>query len=118
MRIACGSKWNCNAPVDLINHRRRGGSRLCKIKLKIYRRSTECCTHRACTVLKGSCSKDLIICRNVLIYFDKATQKELVSRYAELLAPNGCLMLGHSENLSAEKDLFNAIGRTTYRKNG
>lgn len=59
---------------------------------------------------------DLIICRNVLIYFDKPTQKELVSRYAELLTPNGCLMLGHSENLSAEKNTFEAIGRTTYRK--
>ncbi|WP_196137324.1 protein-glutamate O-methyltransferase CheR [Aliikangiella sp. G2MR2-5] len=59
---------------------------------------------------------DLIICRNVLIYFDKPTQKELVSRYENLLKSNGCLMLGHSENLSAAKNVFSAIGRTTYRK--
>ncbi|MCW8878780.1 MAG: protein-glutamate O-methyltransferase CheR [Kangiellaceae bacterium] len=59
---------------------------------------------------------DLIICRNVLIYFDKPTQQSLVRRFNELLADDGCLILGHSENLSAEKGLFTAIGRTIYRK--
>ncbi len=59
---------------------------------------------------------DLIICRNVFIYFDKETQSELVNRYSELLSENGCLILGHSENLSANKKLFNLIGKTIYRK--
>lgn len=59
---------------------------------------------------------DLIICRNVLIYFDKPTQQSLVRRFNQLLGENGCLILGHSENLSAEKELFSAIGRTIYRK--
>ena len=59
---------------------------------------------------------DLIICRNVLIYFDKPTQQSLVRRFNELLADDGCLILGHSENLSAEKEMFTAIGRTIYRK--
>lgn len=59
---------------------------------------------------------DLIICRNVLIYFDKPTQQSLVRRFRDLLADDGCLILGHSENLSAEKELFTAIGRTIYRK--
>jgi len=61
---------------------------------------------------------DLIICRNVLIYFDKPTQRDLVSRFHQLLGPNGCLMLGHSENLSANRKLFKPLGRTTYRKTG
>lgn len=61
---------------------------------------------------------DLIICRNVLIYFDKPTQQHLVERFAELLPPNGCLMLGHSENLSITKKLLNPIGKTIYRKVG
>ena len=61
---------------------------------------------------------DLIICRNVLIYFDKPTQRDLVSRFYQLLAPNGCLMLGHSENLSANRNMFNPLGKTIYRKVG
>ncbi len=59
---------------------------------------------------------DLIICRNVLIYFDKPTQQNLVERYSELLCSNGCLMLGHSENLSANKNTFSSIGKTIFRK--
>ncbi len=59
---------------------------------------------------------ELIICRNVLIYFDKSTQIDLVSRFAELLSDNGCLMLGHSENLSTGRSIFQPIGRTIYRK--
>lgn len=59
---------------------------------------------------------DLIICRNVLIYFDKPTQQKLVNRFSELLGENGCLILGHSENLSANKLIFKALGKTIYRK--
>ncbi|MDH5630051.1 MAG: protein-glutamate O-methyltransferase CheR [Gammaproteobacteria bacterium] len=59
---------------------------------------------------------DLVICRNVLIYFDKPTQKRLVERFTELIRPGGCLMLGHSENLSADKAALKAIGKTIYRK--
>jgi len=59
---------------------------------------------------------DLIICRNVLIYFDKPTQEALVERYHGLLTENGCLMLGHSENLSANKNIFDPLGKTIYRK--
>ena len=59
---------------------------------------------------------DVIVCRNVLIYFDKPTQEKLVRRYAELLTPNGCLILGHSENLSANKTIFKSVGQTIYRK--
>ncbi|MET1255053.1 protein-glutamate O-methyltransferase CheR [Aliikangiella sp. GXAS 311] len=59
---------------------------------------------------------DLIICRNVLIYFDKPTQVKLVERFGELLSKNGCLILGHSENLSANKSTFHSIGKTIFRK--
>lgn len=59
---------------------------------------------------------DLIICRNVLIYFDKTTQKKLVQRFSELLTKGGCLILGHSENLSANKNVFKSLGKTIYRK--
>ena len=43
---------------------------------------------------------DLILCRNVAIYFDAATQAEIWSRFAALLRPDGRLYIGHSERLS------------------
>ena len=59
---------------------------------------------------------DVIFCRNVIIYFDKATQQELFSRYYELLAPGGVLFLGHSENLGNYQQYFDNVGRTIFRK--
>lgn len=41
---------------------------------------------------------DVIFCRNVLIYFDKKTQKAVVERLASHLRPGGFLILGHSES--------------------
>ena len=60
----------------------------------------------------------LIICRNVLIYFDKPTQEKLVRRYYDLLEPGGCLILGHSESLGNNRDLFDNLGKTIFRKLG
>jgi chemotaxis protein methyltransferase CheR len=42
---------------------------------------------------------DAIFCRNVVIYFDKDTQRKLFNRYAEFLKPEGWLFIGHSESL-------------------
>ncbi len=59
---------------------------------------------------------DFIFCRNVVIYFDTPTQKQLFNRYAEVLKPNGHLFIGHSENLNKVSDRFNNLGRTIYCK--
>ena len=59
---------------------------------------------------------DVIFCRNVIIYFDKATQQDLFARYYDMLAPGGLLMLGHSENLGAYQRYFENVGRTIFRK--
>jgi chemotaxis protein methyltransferase CheR len=59
---------------------------------------------------------DVIFCRNVVIYFDKATQRQLFDRYAEILKPDGWLFIGHSESLLNVTDRFDLIGRTTYRR--
>ena len=42
---------------------------------------------------------DAIFCRNVVIYFDKDTQRELFARVAQLQRPGDLLFLGHSESL-------------------
>lgn len=45
-------------------------------------------------------SFDLILCRNVFIYFDKSTIKKITANFLKLLNPNGYLMVGVSESLS------------------
>ncbi len=60
---------------------------------------------------------DFIFCRNVVIYFDKPTQRILFDRYANLLAPNAHLFIGHSESLNNVSDRFKLLGQTIYKKN-
>ena len=59
---------------------------------------------------------DVIFCRNVVIYFDKPTQARLFDRYADLLKPDGWLMVGHSESLLNVTDRFKLIDRTVYSR--
>jgi chemotaxis protein methyltransferase CheR len=56
-----------------------------------------------------------VFCRNVMIYFDKPTQYEVLRRIAPLLGPNGVLYAGHSESFGHAADLVTPCGRTTYR---
>ena len=59
---------------------------------------------------------DIIFCRNVVIYFDKETQKKLFDRFADMLTPNGYLFIGNSETLNRISDRFESLGKTIYRK--
>lgn len=59
---------------------------------------------------------DVIFCRNVVIYFDKPTQKVLFERYANILTGEGMLFIGHSETLFKVSTQFKLIGNTIYRK--
>ncbi|WP_374357891.1 CheR family methyltransferase [Chitinimonas sp.] len=58
---------------------------------------------------------DAIFCRNVMIYFDKPTQRTLLERFAPLLQPDGRLFVGHSEHLGHVADLYEHCGHTIYR---
>ncbi len=57
---------------------------------------------------------DVIMCRNVLIYFDKPTQELVVRKLYERLAPGGVLILGHSESLPPSVEGLEVIGRTIF----
>jgi len=59
---------------------------------------------------------DIIFCRNVVIYFDKDTQRQLFDRFADMLVPNGYLYVGHSESLHRISERFKLIGKTIYQR--
>ncbi|HTA39984.1 MAG TPA: protein-glutamate O-methyltransferase CheR [Candidatus Acidoferrales bacterium] len=52
---------------------------------------------------------DAIFCRNVLIYFDKPTQKRVVEAFAKALRPGGFLFLGHAESIMRLTDLYQPV---------
>ena len=58
---------------------------------------------------------DVILCRNVMIYFDRETQEELVQRFSRTLAPGGYLLIGHSESLLGLPHSFTPIGPSIFR---
>lgn len=57
---------------------------------------------------------DALFCRNVMIYFDKATQAKILSRFAPLMKPHGLLFAGHSENFSYVSNAFKLRAKTVY----
>ena len=60
---------------------------------------------------------NVIFCRNVAIYFDKATQARLWGRFADLLPDGGTLCIGHSERVAGPAASYlETTGVTTYRK--
>ncbi|MDA8231627.1 MAG: protein-glutamate O-methyltransferase [Magnetospirillum sp.] len=59
---------------------------------------------------------DAIFCRNVVIYFDKATQRGLFGRFADMLDLGGYLYLGHAESLIGVSDRFEVADKTVYRR--
>jgi chemotaxis protein methyltransferase CheR len=61
---------------------------------------------------------DIIFCRNVIIYFDKDTQRDLFSRMAPLQRPGDVLFLGHSETLFKVSEDWKLVGKTVYRRGG
>ena len=61
---------------------------------------------------------DVIFCRNVMIYFDEATQNEVWRRFAQNLVTNGTLCIGHSERIMTANLPFELIGQTIYRYSG
>ncbi len=59
---------------------------------------------------------DILFCRNVVIYFDKPTQKILFEKFSNVLAAHGHMYIGHSETLYKISDDFELLGQTIYKK--
>jgi len=61
---------------------------------------------------------DAILCRNVVIYFDRDTQRRVIERFTRLLKPQGYLLLGHSESLFDPGTALRHAGQSIYQRTG
>ncbi len=59
---------------------------------------------------------DIIFCRNVMIYFDKATTNNLINKYYQVTAPGGFLFIGHSEVIDKAQTQYHYIKPAIYQK--
>lgn len=59
---------------------------------------------------------DVIFLRNVMIYFDQQTKRQIVQRVLPLLRSGGHLLVGHSESLNGVVDELHALAPSIYRK--
>jgi chemotaxis protein methyltransferase CheR len=62
---------------------------------------------------------DVVLCRNVIIYFDMETKKRVIETFHEKLKPGGYLLLGHSEsliNISSAFELQHLKNDLVYRR--
>ena len=58
---------------------------------------------------------DVIFCRNVMIYFDKPTQHNILQRMVAFLPDDGLYFAGHSENFNTATDIVTPVGKTIYK---
>jgi chemotaxis protein methyltransferase CheR len=73
------------------------------------------------SAVTGTDALDLILCRNVMIYFSRVLSAEITRRFFQSLEPDGCLVVGHSEHSDLVYAGFSRtfFGRTiVYRKSG
>jgi chemotaxis protein methyltransferase CheR len=57
---------------------------------------------------------DAIFCRNVMIYFDKQTQLDVLKKFVPLMHSDGLLFAGHSESFHHADEYFRLRGKTVY----
>ncbi|WP_448214262.1 CheR family methyltransferase [Colwellia sp. MEBiC06753] len=108
-----------DVPVNIQKQFFKQGEGANKDKVKVSQKVKDLITFKQLNLLHDwpmTGKFDVVLCRNVIIYFDKPTQQELFERYYEILPPGGLLMLGHSENLGSFQRYFENVGRTIFRK--
>jgi len=60
----------------------------------------------------------VIFCRNVMIYFDRETQEQVVGKLADCIEPGGYLFVGHAESLTRIEHTLQYVRPAIYRKPG
>ena len=58
---------------------------------------------------------DIVFCRNVMIYFDKATQLDILNKIVRHMAPKSLYFAGHSENFGHVNSILKPLGKTIYQ---
>lgn len=61
---------------------------------------------------------DIVFCRNVMIYFDKDTQLDILGKIVSHMQPNGLYFAGHSENFGHVNSILKPLGKTIYKPKG
>jgi chemotaxis protein methyltransferase CheR len=61
---------------------------------------------------------DVVFCRNVMIYFDETTRRDVVTRIAQVTRPGGWLFIGHSETLGRSDATWRFERPGMYRRAG
>lgn len=64
----------------------------------------------------GSEPFDIVFCRNVMIYFDATTQRQVLKGIHGVMREGAVLYVGHSENFSDARELFRLRGKTVYER--
>jgi chemotaxis protein methyltransferase CheR len=59
---------------------------------------------------------DIILCRNVMIYFDNTTRKDLLADLYRLSKPGGYLLVGHAESLTGTGSAFTVVSPSVYTR--
>ena len=59
---------------------------------------------------------DVIFCRNVMIYFDKETKKEVIRKVYDVMEPGGYLFIGKTETIDRTDTPFQLIQPSIFRK--
>jgi len=58
----------------------------------------------------------VILCRNVMIYFDQDKKRELINRFYDITAPGGYLFIGHTESIGSRESGYQYVMPALYRK--
>jgi chemotaxis protein methyltransferase CheR len=59
---------------------------------------------------------DVIFCRNVMIYFSRESQRQVLDRFIQVLRPGGLLFVGHSESYATGHAALLNCGKTSYER--
>jgi len=89
-------------------------------KVKVKRHLSEMISHRRINLMDAhfpiKTPLDVILCRNVMIYFEHPTVEALIAKFYRYLKPGGYLFIGHSESLHWMNHPFEVVAPTIYRK--